>query len=158
MVITREDLITLGKQVAAAKGVKPEAEPYVPMLAHKCSMCKQEKSIADFTVGSAYCKSCQTIANRAHNFKRYGLTFKQANDLFEAQDGKCAICSKYLDNPQVDHYHTTNEVRGLLCVNCNMGLGYFKDNIEFFEAAVKYLRAARDKSGLKGVHPNGRIL
>jgi hypothetical protein len=39
----------------------------------------------------------------------------------------------------VDHGHETGEVRGLLCSNCNLGLGYFKDNPKYLEGAIKYL-------------------
>lgn len=39
----------------------------------------------------------------------------------------------------VDHCHSTAVVRGLLCSNCNSGLGYFKDSAALMKAAVKYL-------------------
>ena len=61
-----------------------------------------------------------------------------------AQDGGCAIC-KVKDNGtyeyfSVDHCHKTLKVRGLLCTNCNNGLGRFKDRIDLLDAAIKYLR------------------
>lgn len=39
----------------------------------------------------------------------------------------------------VDHNHETKKVRGLLCTNCNAGLGMFKDSIEKLELAIDYL-------------------
>ena len=72
--------------------------------------------------------------------KRYGITEEQYDLLFLKQDGCCAICkqrfSKRLD---VDHCHSTNIVRGLLCNNCNRGLGHFKDNPIYLQEAVQYL-------------------
>lgn len=61
-----------------------------------------------------------------------------------AQGGLCAICKQPPSSGRykklcVDHDHKTAKVRGLLCYNCNMGLGYFHDNSIALEAAVAYL-------------------
>ena len=42
----------------------------------------------------------------------------------------------------VDHCHETGKIRGLLCHNCNRALGLFKDNVEFLERAILYLKGA----------------
>jgi hypothetical protein len=59
------------------------------------------------------------------------------------QNNKCAICgrdkSEFKKRFAVDHNHKTGEIRGLLCVNCNHGLGTFKDNTIFLNNAIKYL-------------------
>lgn len=61
--------------------------------------------------------------------------------LFQKQSGKCAICEKSKKLLHVDHCHTTNVVRGLLCYNCNNGLGRFKDCIDYLNRALAYLAA-----------------
>lgn len=76
--------------------------------------------------------------------KKYGITSEQYKELYEKQDGKCCICGKHKpdsgrDGLAVDHCHTEGHVRGLLCPNCNMGLGSFFDNIETLQNAIKYL-------------------
>ena len=82
--------------------------------------------------------------------RRYGLLPKDYNTMLEEQDNKCKICLvdfndeafTYTDGrctTNVDHCHTTNKVRGILCGSCNRGLGQFKDDIEVLTKAVKYL-------------------
>lgn len=70
----------------------------------------------------------------------YGITVDQFNQLFEKQNGCCAICgrhqSEFKRSLAVDHDHKTGEVRGLLCFTCNRVLGMFYDD------PVKFLRAA----------------
>lgn len=61
--------------------------------------------------------------------------------LWLAQDKQCAICK--IDIPKtahIDHDHETKKLRGLLCRNCNPGLGQFKDNPAILDAAAAYLR------------------
>lgn len=72
---------------------------------------------------------------------QYGLTIKDYESLLAAQDHKCSICRRGLDafEPHVDHSHATGQVRGLLCFNCNTGLGHFRDDITVLKAAIEYL-------------------
>lgn len=84
--------------------------------------------------------------------KIVGLTLKkelssrqkiEAVKLFRSVTG-CMICSKAFDGTKhkhIDHCHVTGVVRGVLCVNCNVGLGNFKDNIPVLENAIRYLEA-----------------
>jgi len=39
----------------------------------------------------------------------------------------------------VDHDHKTNEVRGLLCHNCNRALGLLQDDVGNLQKAIEYL-------------------
>lgn len=39
----------------------------------------------------------------------------------------------------VDHCHTSNKVRGLLCGGCNVGIGMFREDKAIFLAALAYL-------------------
>jgi hypothetical protein len=76
--------------------------------------------------------------------RKYNLTLMQYNNLFITQNGCCAICgihqSELSSTLAVDHNHDTNEVRGLLCRNCNIGLGCFKDSIDFLNNSINYLK------------------
>lgn len=76
---------------------------------------------------------------------RYGITQEEYTDLLLRQKGLCALCGTSSQGKKgaalcVDHDHETGQIRGLLCHNCNTGLGKFKDSIEFLELAIKYLK------------------
>lgn len=60
----------------------------------------------------------------------------------------CWICGTHdwpgmHGRPHVDHCHKTGKVRGILCAECNSGLGKFKDRPEFLIKAVEYLLGSR---------------
>ena len=122
------------------------------------------KSCSNKSMSEYYAKNsdrCRAIANKAYAKnkhkhilrkkvyswnKTYGIdiTHDVYLQMLEQQDNKCAICltsdadlEKLLS---VDHCHTTGRVRGLLCNNCNLALGNFKDSITNLEQAIKYLK------------------
>lgn len=75
---------------------------------------------------------------------RYGMTLVEFYALLDSQGGVCAICKKHkLDkirmNLCVDHDHKTGRVRGILCFQCNKGLGHFNDSPNDLRAAADYL-------------------
>lgn len=73
----------------------------------------------------------------------YGVSADDYSRLFEEQHGCCAICGKHQSKLKkrlgVDHNHKTKEVRGLLCANCNAGIGYFQDSTDLLSKTIKYL-------------------
>lgn len=93
--------------------------------------------------------------HREHNWKRYyGINAEDYQRMFAEQGGNCAICKKpeRAKTPKgevkwlsVDHDHTTNAVRSLLCSSCNHTLGHVGDNPELLESAAAYLRHHKSK-------------
>jgi hypothetical protein len=69
----------------------------------------------------------------------YGLTVAEFDEMLIAQSGRCDICSKPMFESCIDHCHTTERVRGLLCRNCNLGIGNLNDDLECVRAAAAYL-------------------
>jgi hypothetical protein len=63
--------------------------------------------------------------------------------LYQIQQGRCKICKKHSTefkrNLAVDHEHKSGIVRGLLCHNCNRGLGSFQEEKVLLREAIKYL-------------------
>lgn len=87
--------------------------------------------------------------NREKNrFKKYGITKEDYLRMVDEQDGRCAICQKPYDWEQsalyIDHCHTTDKVRGLLCRSCNKGLGHFFDDVASLGRAIEYLKKATE--------------
>ena len=77
----------------------------------------------------------------------YGLSLQDYRAMLERQGNICGICKTPGKPLCVDHCHATGKVRGLLCRDCNLGLGNYKDNPVFTRAATAYLEAARRDDG-----------
>lgn len=70
--------------------------------------------------------------------RKYNISQDDYDKLHEAQGGRCAICGKK-KRLVVDHDHDTGEVRGLLCGNCNTGIGMLGDTPGDLKNALEYL-------------------
>lgn len=74
---------------------------------------------------------------------KYGITNEQYEEMKLSQNNKCDICGKALGFGHlsaIDHCHKHGHVRGLLCRDCNLALGFLKDSISVTEAALAYLK------------------
>lgn len=72
------------------------------------------------------------------NWKKLGVSRDDVEELKKAQNYLCAICK---ENPatDLDHCHNTDKIRGVLCHQCNTGLGLFKDKPDILVTAAGYL-------------------
>jgi len=68
------------------------------------------------------------------------MTAAEFEALVTMQDGRCAICKCELPL-DIDHDHDTDEVRGLLCRDCNRGIKLLGDTVEGIRVALDYLLA-----------------
>lgn len=92
--------------------------------------------------------------DRIRSYKRrYGITYEDFLVLRAKQERCCAICGRHEDEKItrwgtlcVDHSHETGKVRGLLCAQCNKGLGSFRDSTELMEKAIMYVRKNQEYS------------
>jgi len=82
-----------------------------------------------------------------HLQQTYGITLAEYDEVLEAQGDCCAICGKTITEQGrrlcIDHNHETGENRGLLCTNCNIGIGFLQDSSEVCRQAMLYLRRYR---------------
>jgi len=93
----------------------------------------------------AHPEEMRAASYKYHIKKKYGLTIEEHTNMIEAQGNRCKICNEEMSTPHVDHDHITGKVRGLLCPNCNTGLGKFKDSVPNLLRAVAYLEENLDK-------------
>lgn len=89
-------------------------------------------------------KQAVKAAIRRHRLKKkFGITVEQYEDKLMEQNGVCAICKKVCKSGRllaVDHNHSTNKNRGLLCANCNIGIGHLQEDFDIIQSAVEYLK------------------
>jgi hypothetical protein len=82
---------------------------------------------------------------REYCIKKYNISKRDYDNILLYQNNKCAIChdelNKSIRSPPVDHCHNSGKVRGILCHKCNTGLGFFKENPEILESAIRYLKS-----------------
>lgn len=110
--------------------------PVAPSHLYCCQDC------ADFSLNSAYLK------------RTYGIDMHKYQEMLQEQSGVCKICRKegfllaesHKMKLVVDHCHETGIIRGLLCHNCNRGLGLFQDSVDNLNNAVNYLKGATTSS------------
>lgn len=133
-------------------------------LSSFCIGCEKDLPISHFYLNSKRlprprCKVChikqsesvkhlrkQSIKEKLReNFlmKEYNLSPRDYNLLVINQNGRCKICGAHQSGLKevlcVDHCHSTRRIRGLLCSECNTGLGKFKDSTELLNKAIMYL-------------------
>ena len=84
-----------------------------------------------------------------HLSRKYGLTPEQFRELVQKQGGRCPLCENLLRlgtdglnsfHAPVDHDHKTGKTRGILCINCNLGLGLIERS-GWLEKAMKYINS-----------------
>lgn len=97
--------------------------------------------------GKAAMKKAQC---KFHLMQRHGMTVQERDIIAKKQNNRCAICGIDFGStekgPSVDHDHTTGNIRGLLCVGCNIGLGHFKDDVPRLQRAIDYLNKFHKES------------
>ena len=103
------------------------------------------------------CRYCRFVYNI--NMK-YGLSLEAYENWKVKQNNKCFICGiEFIideygkDNSHVDHCHAADrtglkqtqkcraeDVRGLLCADCNKGLGFAKENVDTLQNMLYYIQ------------------
>lgn len=133
--------ITIFKKVTTRKSLEKYPDGYYWC----CSGCYKKKEWVYLEGEEPNNRQARRRDKRARRViaveSKYGLTEADYLAKIVEQGNVCAICSKKDETKVlcVDHDHVTGEVRGLLCGNCNVGLGNFRDSPKILESAIAYL-------------------
>lgn len=118
------------------------------MLKKFCSKCKIEKdaNVINFPPHNkkrdgldSWCKKCRATYRSQFRRGNYRSMISDENLQELLRYDKCMICNTQTNKIVIDHCHSKNKVRGVLCSNCNLGLGHFKDNVTNLANAIAYL-------------------
>lgn len=127
-----------------------------------CSRCNTTKDYTHYNLESrntdgytGTCKECRNeqrrgkrqLEGRKYRAKQYGLSLDEYEAYFS--DASCGICGSK-DGLVLDHNHDTGKVRGVLCGNCNTGLGFMQDNIDVLQGAIEWLKE-KGSYGIKSI-------
>lgn len=133
-------------QVKAATEFSPRTDGGLKSRCKPCRAAMQKAAVATSPERLEYQRNWQkNNPDKMAGYRRkkiYKLSPESYSTLWRLQEGCCLICSRPLSQGKlthVDHDHKTGEVRGLLCGNCNQGLGNFRDNPQFLRSAADYL-------------------
>ena len=141
------------EETVIATGITSTGRPVKKFRQKVCRFCGEvfePKAPSHFYC----CQDCAECGWSEGYIKRsYGMTFEQWVCMYEKAGGSCQICGSrgFKMNPNhqmtllVDHDHSTGEVRGMLCHNCNRALGLFHDSIDDLKQAVSYLERSNDQ-------------
>ena len=149
------------KRAAALGRTVREYEAAPPEGLLRCRDCGEAKPLEDFPRNKnyksgrhPYCKPCHNARGKEskdrlhggssyyHRRARYGLEVGEFEEMLLDQGDLCAIC-RVAPAEHVDHDHETGEVRGILCFNCNGGLGQFRDRVDILLNAIAYLERGK---------------
>jgi hypothetical protein len=86
------------------------------------------------------CAVCAPDSRFRTLVRRYGVDKAMYEAMYFEQDGACAILSCVREAVAVDHCHESGRPRGLLCLGCNVALG-FVENKQWMNGAQEYLRS-----------------
>ena len=114
-----------------------------------CIECGENKDLSERSKEFNICLPCKRKRTMISIMKNvYGISEAEYENQLAKQEGKCAICRKEFkfsnkdkNTIHIDHCHKTGQTRGLLCGECNKGLGFFHDSPELLLAAINYLKS-----------------
>lgn len=136
---------------------------------NECKPCFKELAKARYDSATAVARAKQWQIDNAERFRAYqaeyrarperkramrdlyyrrafGISADEFDAILAAQGGGCAICGVVPEREasfHLDHDHVTGEIRGILCIGCNQGLGQFRDDAGLLERAAVYVREGR---------------
>jgi hypothetical protein len=109
----------------------------------RCQVCNEVMPRERFWYNKTCSAVCLVVQRRAYALtKRGAVTTPRELFLFLAERPKaCAICGVQ-HRLCIDHDHHSGRLRGYLCSQCNVAIGFFADDGERLRRAIAYLEKA----------------
>ncbi len=128
--------------------------PEIVATANAAYYAKNKAQWAEYAARRKEILKANPSISKGYSLKtNYGITLQEFDAMVAEQDGRCAICSTVAPL-NVDHNHLTGEVRGLLCRQCNTGIGSLKESAEIMRSAAAYL-TSDDEAAFVAALANG---
>ena len=135
------------RQCFRCKNQFPEDSFYKGSYGRKFSWCKKCTDLNNVEWASKNKERIAKKCSRWHYNKFYKLTPEDVANIHSALGGVCEICKTKTTlggrvkkgSSVIDHNHKTGKARGMICAQCNHGLGLFKDSPKALRAAAEYL-------------------
>jgi len=134
---TKKDFSEFHKGITNKDGYRPH-----------CKECRNKYNQEWYSENIDTVKSKYSYEKNKHYKlkKTFGIGYQEYLHMLAAQDNCCGICGTDESGARafaVDHCHTTGNIRGLLCGNCNSGIGHLKDDVELLKRAIQYLENSK---------------
>ncbi len=135
-------LLTCGTQAAF--------EAHLRRNEHPCSRCLPFSDTYD---DDEIIALRQELLDRVRNqalWDNYNITLTTFSRIFAEQGNRCACCKSSNSKGaswNIDHDHTTGQIRGILCFSCDSGIGFLGDDLFGIRRAEEYLLAHEKRGG-----------
>ncbi len=120
----------------------------------ECPMCLVEVTIPNSRPDATRRKYCDPCKNHPMHYEyrqqiyKHGITIQQCDELYAITN--CECCDRELtagggpgiagaSQRNIDHCHDTGKIRGILCWECNSGIGKLGDTVAGLQNAINYL-------------------
>ena len=116
-----------------------------------CRKCEAEltvgENITEFRFNNCdyICRTCKCKTDSDFHLEyKYGVTRDHRDQMMRERGGKCDVCGEHERNVKgvlcIEHCHETEEIRGLVCNECNTTLARLGDNLDGVMKFVNYLK------------------
>lgn len=130
-----KDFCKRGHNMSLSRKFRPNGDSY----------CYECKKLRTKTARAAHPERHREYYKTSSRKRLYGVSKDDYLALLMKSGNKCMICGSLPGKKalNIDHCHSTGEVRGLLCHGCNTAIGHMREDITMLESAIKYLTEAR---------------
>ncbi len=116
----------------------------------KCISCDITKNLEEFPKATTPSYSPQRYINKCKfctSLYTHDLSYAEYIEIAAKQNHKCSLCDRNLSEVKIniDHDHSTGEVRGILCKGCNISLGTIEKSLDSVQSQLEFIERQRSR-------------